>query len=124
MLYDLSFHVKSGERIGIGKSVSCVHDIGELTSNLLFTVGRTGSGKVYNSAFCDKCIHMINTELTHTFTLALYLDGRKCLLRWHSNQQNQSRCLKVEYYHHSTNGTPMFRLIKIIQTCMYLTNTC
>ena len=53
---------------------------------------------------------MINTEFTHTFTAALHFDGRKCILRWHSNQRNQSRCLTVEYYRHSTNGTPMFHL--------------
>lgn len=47
MLHDLSFHVKAGERIGIGKYPRLTWYDDELSSGLLFSVGRTGSGKVY-----------------------------------------------------------------------------
>ena len=43
---------------------------------LLFSVGRTGSGKVRNlsSAFCGKGVYMMVIEFTHAFTVALHFD--------------------------------------------------
>lgn len=49
-------------------------------------------------------------EFTHAFTVALHFDGRKCLLRWNSDQHDQSRCPEVKCHYHSTNGTPILHL--------------
>ena len=62
VLHGISFHVKSGERIGIGNSASYIAPYdGELTWTC-FSVGRTGSGKVHTSLsllYVIKDIYMI-----------------------------------------------------------------
>ena len=88
VLHDISFEIKSGERIGIGKDFSRPGWDQFLIDQLL--VGRTGSGKV--SAFkIDKKQTglMIYTEFFDAGVVEMHFYRRKSLLRRHCNGQYQ-----------------------------------
>ncbi|KAG6808744.1 hypothetical protein H0H92_003040, partial [Tricholoma furcatifolium] len=56
VLHDISFHIKSGERIGVGEIVSLYIPRSKLADAPFFTVGRTGSGKSSLTLSLLRCI--------------------------------------------------------------------
>ena len=84
VLHEISFHIKSGERVGI--------------------VGRTGSGKVCLLRLLLHNNSDRHSELIDSCSSEVYPNRGLGLLRWCCDQHSQLGCPQIEYHDHSTDS--------------------
>ena len=87
VLHDLSFHIKSGERIGVGKTMMSFYIF---TSHCLLQsdAPEVERYRIIVHFAIDKIDRF--ADFTHTLASPWYPNRRNCLLRWHSHQFSQS----------------------------------
>lgn len=99
VLHNLSFEIKSGERVGVGKSF-----VRSRRSRLMCcSVGRTGSGKVRRKVpLCGYA--ELFSELLDFVTLEVYSYRRLCVLRRSPDIIDEPRRSAHKHNHYPANG--------------------
>ena len=123
VLHNISFELKSGERVGVGAcpyTSSCTYFLLILTQpvgNSWPYWQRKGISllmAVLYTAFNTKI-----TELTYSVSAPMHCDGRYSVLRWTSNEQDQLGCSAPQYYYNSTSRMYYSRVLSFYSSFVF-----
>jgi hypothetical protein len=101
ILHDVSFDIRSGERIGVGTSSVRMLFLSSLLIRLPQLDGRALERRVMAFPFC--LIILMSAEFLDHVPLTSHCDGGGHSLRWNFDQGAESGSRAIQHYHHPTS---------------------